>query len=152
MRPRQSCIDCGFLGWCEVTESNEGLVEGKANSEVTKQERDRAVTSSDNLQYSDYGMKDQPGGVLGCYRTQWQPSYSYNDKKRKEFQNEVIKKRSCKHFIDYEPSRQPEYHLSLQEKARDRKDRVKDILYGAFAVAIATGLIEFVRWLFTKSN
>ena len=149
---KQSCIECGFLGWCEVKESFDGMFQGQAKSEITKQDRDGILKSSNAVQCWNSSPQDESGSILGCFRSQWSHLYSYDIKKREEVQKEVFLKRQCKHFINYEPSRKPDEHLLLLEKARDRRDHVKDIVYGAFAVAIATGLIEFIRWLFTKSN
>jgi len=148
---KQSCIECGFLGWCEVNNGPDGMAQGQAKDEVDKQKRDEIIKSPEAVQSWYYGLQDDSGSALGCYRRLWFHFYSSNPEKMEEVQNEVVKKRRCKHFINYDPSRKPDEHLSLQVKVRDRNAHLRDIIIGAGAVAGFTLIIELIRWLLTKT-
>jgi len=126
------------------------MTQGPAKDEVNNQERNEIIKSPEAVQSWYWGPQDDSGSVLGCYRKLWFHFYSPNGKKTEEIQNEVVSRRSCKHFINYEPSRTPVEHISIQEKARDRNDTVKNIFIGAAAVAASTAIIELIIRLVTK--
>ena len=149
MRLKNICIECGFLGWCELRNEPDGTSLGRAVGEVRKLERDKAHSSSEYVCQRVWDPEERSWNVLGCYRSQWQYIGLSDQVKQKLFE-EVIKPRRWQCFITYNASHNPEQHLQLQEKVRDRSDQLRNIIYGALAVAGATSLVEVIRWLLSR--
>jgi hypothetical protein len=148
---KKACIDCGFLGWGESRSFADGSTLGPSSREVTKLERDKAQTSFKDVSQDAYDVTDDLVGsdILGCYRLQWQHWATHEPEKKVLF-DEIIKKRRCSYFVRYNASHKPEQHLQIQEKASDRSERLRNIIIGALAVAASTGLIELIRWVFSR--
>lgn len=149
----KSCIACGFLGWCLLQVEPDGTSLGRAVLEATKINRDDARSSAERVCQPTYdpALNAEGWHILGCYRSQWSHFISPESKssQRKLFE-EVVKKRHCNFYINYEASYKPEQHLQIQEKIKDRTVQLRNIFYGAFAVALSTAFIELIRWIFSK--
>ncbi|MBI4289302.1 MAG: hypothetical protein HY671_12860 [Chloroflexi bacterium] len=146
---KKACIECGFLGWREAQGEPEGTSWSLAVSEVNKLERDEVRRSFEGV--------TQPGDpelgmwwALGCFRSQWSHLAVAVPSSQKPLFADVVKARLCHYYVGYDASHKPEQHLQLQEKARDRAERLQNIAFGGLAVAGSTALVELFRWLTSK--